>query len=60
MANQDIRRKAADAGIKLWQIADALGISDGTFSRRLRKEFTLEEKERVVNIIETLSKGGMD
>ena len=38
MSNQDIRRTAAGAGVKLWQIADALGIADCSFSRKLRKE----------------------
>ncbi len=55
MYNQDIRRTAAGAGVKLWQIADALGITDSSFSRKLRKELPPEEKEKIFSIIERLS-----
>lgn len=56
MKNQDIRRAAAGAGIKLWQIADALGIADCSFSRKLRKELTQDEKEKIFSIIRGLAK----
>ena len=36
--NQTIRRTAAAAGVKLWQIADRMGYTDSYFSRLLRKE----------------------
>ena len=55
MSNQDIRRTAAGAGVKLWQIADALGIADCSFSRKLRKELPQEEKEKIFSIIRELS-----
>lgn len=55
MANQDIRQAAAASGVKLWQIADALGIADCNFSRKLRKELPQEEKEKIFSIIERLS-----
>ena len=55
MNNQDIRRTAAGAGVKLWQIADALGIADCSFSRKLRKELPQEEKEKIFSIIRELS-----
>lgn len=56
MSNQDIRRTAAGAGVKLWQIADALGIADCSFSRKLRKELPREEKDKILAIIERLSR----
>ena len=56
MNNQDIRRTAAGAGVKLWQIADALGIADYSLSRKLRKELPREEKERIFEIIKNLSR----
>lgn len=56
MANQDIRRAAAGAGVKLWRIAEALGIADCNFSRKLRQELSTDEKERIFSIIERLSK----
>ena len=55
MQNQDIRRTAAGAGVKLWQIADALGIADCSLSRKLRKELSQEEKEKIFSIIEKLA-----
>ena len=57
MTNQDIRRTAAGAGVKLWQIADELGIADCNFSRKLRKELPQAEKEKILAIIERLSRG---
>ena len=56
MRNQDIRRMAAGAGVKLWQIADELGIADCSLSRKLRKELNQEEKERIFSIIKRLSR----
>lgn len=56
MKNQDIRAAAQSAGIKLWQIADALNITDGNFSRKLRKELPQEDKERIFSIIKDLAK----
>lgn len=55
MCNQDIRRTAAGAGVKLWQIADALGIADCSLSRKLRKELPQNKKEEIFNIIQKLS-----
>lgn len=56
MANCDVRQAAASAGVKLWQIADVLGIADCNFSRKLRKELTQDEKEKVLAIIVDLSR----
>lgn len=56
MCNQDIRHNATKAGVKLWQIADALGIADCNFSRKLRKELPQDEKEQIFSIIRRLSK----
>lgn len=43
-ANLDIRAKAKGAGVKLWEIADKLGITDSHFSRKLRHELPQAEK----------------
>ena len=56
--NTDIREKAKASGLKLWQIADKLGINDGNFSRKLRKELSESEKARVFEIIAELVEGG--
>ncbi len=55
MNNCDIRLAAAGAGVKLWQIADALGIADCSLSRKLRKELPQEEKEKILAIISDLA-----
>lgn len=55
MYNVDVRRTAAGNGVRLWQIADALGISDCSLSRKLRKELSAEEKVAVFAIIRNLS-----
>ena len=54
--NQDIRNAAKKADIKLWQIAEKLGIWDATLSRKLRKELPQEEKEKIIGIIAELAK----
>ena len=56
MANSDIKIKAKENGVHLWRIADALGITDGNFSRKLRKELSEAEKEQIFKIIDDLKK----
>ena len=56
MSNLDIRNTAAGNGVRLWQIAEALGIADCSLSRKLRKELPAEEKQEIFGIIEKLSK----
>lgn len=55
ICNTDIRGEAALAGVKLWQIADALGITDSNFSRKLRKELPEQKKEEIRTIIRKIS-----
>lgn len=54
--NIDVRRTAAASGIKLWQIADQLHITDSYFSRKLRHKLPDEEKQKIFAIIEDLAK----
>lgn len=54
-ANIDIREKAKSKNILFWQIADRLGITDGNFSRKLRKELSAKEKAKIFAIIDELS-----
>ncbi len=53
-ANQKIRRTAAGAGVKLWQIANRLGITDSYFSRLLRKELPEDKQAEIMQIITEL------
>lgn len=54
--NLEIREKAKNSGVRLWQIADKLGINDGNFSRKLRKELSQQDRDRILLIIDELSK----
>lgn len=56
MCNKEIREAAKRAGVHLWQVADACGVNDGNFSRKLRKELPQEEKQTILGIIARLSK----
>lgn len=54
MANQDIRLAAKGSGVALWKIAERLGISEPTMTRRLRTELNADEKAHIMNIIAEL------
>lgn len=54
MSGAEVREMIQSAGFKLWQVAELWGISDGNFSRRLRKPFSDEEVERIKAIIAEL------
>lgn len=56
MHNQAIRRYAAGKGVKLWQVAEALGIADTSLSRKMRRELSAEEKCQIIKIIDDLAR----
>ena len=58
MKNTDIRSEIKTAGLYLWQIADALGINDGNFSRKLRHELSDEEKARTALLLRNCLRRG--
>lgn len=53
-ANMKIREKARNSGVRLWQIADALGMQESLFSKKLRKELPEDEQERILSIIDSV------
>ena len=53
--NNDIREAAKDKGVFLYEIADRLSLTDGNFSRKLRKELPEKEKARIFAIIDELA-----
>lgn len=55
MHNKEIRDSAKNAGVRLWEVAAAYGISDGNFSRKLRRELPEGEKAKVLAIIDRLA-----
>ncbi len=55
MSNFEIRSYAMEKGVKNWQIAKALRMHEGTFSRKLRSELPCDEKTRIMDITDKLS-----
>ena len=55
--NQDIREAVAAHGLRLWEIAEELGMNDGNLSRKLRRELPEDEKRHIFSIIENLARG---
>ena len=56
MTNADIKAEIVRAGIKHYEIADKLGIHEGTFSRLFRSEMPEEKKTEILAAIKELQK----
>lgn len=57
MCNVDVREMIKKAGVFHYQVADALGVSEGTFCKMLRRELPEEQKCDVYNAIARLKDG---
>lgn len=57
MKNVEIRTACIHFGIKHWQLANELGISETTLSRKLRYELPEDQKAKMLSVIEKMSKG---
>ena len=55
MTGPEIRQMILDSGLYLWQVAKALGITDNSFSRKLRYDFSETDTEKIKAIIKELS-----
>ena len=53
-ANLEIRAAAKRNGVPVWYIAEVLGVSEPTMTRRLRRELSGVEKDSIITIIENL------
>ena len=53
--NKDIRAHAQRKGVYLYEVAAAMGISDPTFTRRLRNELSADDKAAIKRIIDDIS-----
>lgn len=51
MNNLEIRQAMRERRMFNYELAELLGISEFTLSRKLRKELPLEEKERILYLI---------
>ena len=47
MSGQEIKALILSSGLRCWQVADELGMTDGNFSRRLRKPFDEQAVQKV-------------
>ena len=55
MANEAIKTAAKEAGVKLWEVAAALGITDSALSRKFRYEFSEQERNKTLATIKRIS-----
>lgn len=51
MTGADVKKLILSSSVKCWQVAERWGLSDGNFSRRLRKPFDNDEVDRIKSII---------
>ena len=56
-ANIEIRECAKKNGVKLWMVAEAMGIADSGLSKKLRRELPKDERERILSVINQLAAG---
>ncbi len=54
-ANQKIRNATKEANLFLWEVAARIGINDGNFSRKLRRELPEDEQYKILRIISELA-----
>ena len=54
MSNTTIRETAKTNRIPLWRIADVLGISEATLTRKLRHEMSEAESQQMLKLIHGL------
>lgn len=55
MANLEIRKAASDKKVFLWQVAEQIGVTDFTLSRKLRRELNSEDKEKIMAAIDQIA-----
>ena len=55
MKNSEVRVCAIEYGVRLWELADQLGISPETLSRKLRRELVPEDKDRMIQAIRVIA-----
>lgn len=55
LANTDVRTTAKENGVRFWEIAEYLKISEPTMTRKLRRELPEAEKQEIFKIIDELA-----
>lgn len=54
MSGTEIKAKIIAAGLKVYQVAAEIGITDSSFSRKLRGTFNESDTQKVLNAINKL------
>lgn len=52
MTNTKLKIKMVESGIKQWELARLMEISESALSRKLRDELPEEEQDRIISLIE--------
>lgn len=52
----EIRQEASKNGLKLWEVAEAVGVADSTLSRKLRRELPSDQRDHILRVIANLAK----
>lgn len=52
--NADFRAYAKAHNVPLWQIADVIGVSEPTMTRKLRYELSAEEREQLLLAVDKI------
>lgn len=55
-ANERLKQQIKNHGVKQWQIADHLEISESVLSKKLRYELSDDDKEAIKEAIKALEK----
>lgn len=59
IANSEIRCATLAAGLRQWQVAELIGMNESAYSRKLRKELSKPEKEKILAAIKKVVEGGI-
>ena len=55
LENTAIRTRAKAKGVLLWELAEIMGISEPTITRRLRRELPAEQQEEMLALIDEIA-----
>ena len=55
MANTLFREEAKKYKVRNWEVADAIGMHDSNFCRKLRKELPAHEQAKLINIVHEIA-----
>ncbi|MGM9590205.1 MAG: hypothetical protein ACI3V0_08555 [Faecousia sp.] len=55
MENKAIRTHAKKHGVKIWEIAEALGVAESTLCRHLRRELPEQKQAEILSVIDEIA-----